>query len=192
MAEILAVKIRNNSLPNAILAVASDDIFIKPNVLKVISEFALIQMNKANGEQIISSGARAAKYGAAPEWPALSEKYGKWKAINYPGRPILVKTGKLFKYAIDGEVTDLRIGGGGRNRTGFKLQWDAPAGSTDEGKRDPYGMLHQFGFIPGATTGRTPRPWLVMTRYDAIKITEFTRDTLINQIRDTLRAAVRK
>lgn len=191
MAEIIGVKIKNNNIPKAILAVASDNLIMLPTTLKVISEFALIQMRKANAEQIISSGARAAKYGAAPEWSGLSERYGKWKQKNYPGRPILVRDGKLFKYAIQGEITDVQIGGG-KQRTGFKLQWDAPAGSTKEGKRDPYGMLHQFGSIPGATSVRPLRPWLVMTQFDALKITEFTRDTLINQIRDTVRAAIRK
>lgn len=192
MAEIVSTKIKNNHIRAAILALASDNLFIMPSALKVIGEFALIQMRKANAEQIISYGARAARAGAAQEWPALTEKYGKWKAIHYPGRPILVRSGKLFKYAIAGEIADLKIGGGGRNRTGFKLQWDAPAGTTEQGKRDPYGILHQFGHIPGASVGRPIRPWLVMTRLDATKITEFTRDTLVKQIGATLRAAIRK
>lgn len=35
--------------------------------------------------------------GEGIRWPQLSEKYAEWKEKNYPGRPLLVRTGSLKK-----------------------------------------------------------------------------------------------
>lgn len=43
------------------------------------------------------------------KWPQLSEKYAAWKAVHYPGAPILVRTGSLRRSMVtkgaEGNIT---------------------------------------------------------------------------------------
>ncbi len=43
---------------------------------------------------------------AAGKWKALSPAYAKWKAIHYPGQPILRATNTLFESMTDPEAAD--------------------------------------------------------------------------------------
>lgn len=189
MAEIVAAKIKGNRLGQVVLAFKGQTSDFQPSAIRTIAEFAKLRMNRANAEQIISGGERGAKSGVSPQWPPLSKKYARWKQFRYPGRPILVRDQTLFRDAINGSVVDLQMGGG---RSGFKLQWNAPVGTTKKGGRDPYGILHQFGIISGITSQRKLRPWVVMTGADAAAITNFTSDVLVGQIKQQLLIALGK
>lgn len=54
--------------------------------------------------QFDSEGAAA----TGQRWQALSDAYGKWKAQNYPGRPILVRDG-LMKAAMLDELSAVHV-----------------------------------------------------------------------------------
>lgn len=70
-----------------------------------------------------------------PRWRALSPKYEAWKQANFPGRPILVRTGALRDALSKGGQ-----GSGIKKRThSLTLGLDV---STEVGK---YGEAHQFG-----------------------------------------------
>lgn len=53
---------------------------------------ALAYLRKATDQQFSSQGARS-----GDTWPPLSRPYSEWKAIRYPGQPILRATDKLYK-----------------------------------------------------------------------------------------------
>ena len=40
-------------------------------------------------------------------WPPLSEKYAQWKAVHYPGKPTLVRSGDLKDSLTDPELAEL-------------------------------------------------------------------------------------
>lgn len=189
MAEIVSAKIKGNRLGQVVLAFKGQASDFQPSAIRTIAEFAKIRMNRANAEQIMTSGERGANAGVSPKWPPLSKRYAAWKQLKYPGRPILVRDTRLFQNAITGSVVDLQMGSG---RTGFKLQWNAPVGTTKKGGRDPYGILHQFGAVSGITAQRKLRPWIVMTGADAAAITNFTSDVLVGQIKQQLLIALGK
>lgn len=44
------------------------------------------------------------------QWPELSEQYEAWKAVNYPGRPPLIRTGEMQdSFAYDSTDTSLTM-----------------------------------------------------------------------------------
>ncbi len=75
-------------------------------------------------EQFRTEGGRG---GAA--WPALSDDYARWKAIHYPGKPILQR---------EGDLLDSLTGGGQRTLTDDEL---VILGA-------PHGVFHQNARLP--------------------------------------------
>ena len=45
--------------------------------------------------------------GPGGRWPALAEGYGKWKRKKYPGRPMLVLSGRLRQSFLPGNIRDV-------------------------------------------------------------------------------------
>lgn len=99
---------------------------------------------RANLEQFNSSGARGGQ-----TWAPLTEKYGKWKAKRFPGKPILVRTERLRR--------SLTLGGSG---TGDQVLDMQPMTLT-MGTMVPYARFHQRG-----TKRMVARPVLQPTRRD--------------------------
>ena len=94
-------------------------------------------------EQFESLGARGGQ-----RWAPLSEKYAKWKAKKYPGKPILVRTERLKR--------SLSLGGSEPDQ----VKEFQPLSATF-GTRVPYARYHQRG------TKRMPaRPVLQPTQRD--------------------------
>jgi len=79
-------------------------------------------------EQFDSEGARG-----GGKWQALSPAYRKWKQVHYPGRPILVRTGRLKR-----SLSVIGAGGGDSIRDFRPLELTL-------GSRVPYGIYHQRG-----------------------------------------------
>lgn len=77
-------------------------------------------------------------------WAPLSERYGAWKAAQYPGRPILVLTGALRAALVDGR------GPGAIEKIGpRRMEIGVDSGVL------PYAQAHQTG-IPGRLPARPP------------------------------------
>lgn len=101
---------------------------------------------RAELEQFTSEGGRSTK------WAPLSAKYAKQKARRFPGRQILVRTGRLKR--------SLSVLGGGDQIR------EAEATSLTLGSRVDYGIYHQRG------AGRLPkRPPIELTTRDFGRIT---------------------
>lgn len=82
------------------------------------------EMERANAENFSMLGLPS---GAA--WDPLSPKYGAWKAVNHPGAPLMIRSGKLFE-----SLTNLR---GSPNA----IRRD----SAEFGTRVEYAKFHQRG-----------------------------------------------
>jgi phage gpG-like protein len=63
-------------------------------------------------------------------WPPLSPRYAAWKALHYPGRPMMVLSGRL-KASLTGRSSD------SIRRVGQK--------EFEFGTAVPYGVFHHFG-----------------------------------------------
>lgn len=98
--------------------------------------------------------------GTPKRWAPLSAKYKRWKDRHFPGRPILVRTGRM--------------------KAGFR--WEARKKSLriinritagQRGSRTPRWFWHQFG------TGKMPaRPMLQITDADRAKLVEIVEEHL--------------
>lgn len=79
-------------------------------------------------------------------WQQLNPDYDKWKAANYPGKPILQRTGELRDQLVDHGTIEL-----GPDR----LVWGVheQARNEDGGRPAEYGARHQTG-----DTGGRPVP----------------------------------
>lgn len=64
------------------------------------------------------------------QWPALSPKYAEWKSKNYPGMPMMQRTGRLIE-SLTGETKDTLVDG---NALTLKF-----------GTKVPYAAYHQKG-----------------------------------------------
>lgn len=114
-------------------------------------------MQKATKQQFASEGSRS---GSA--WKPLSPAYREWKAIRYPGKPLLRRTDRLFK-ALTGKTQD-------------SVQ-DIQADSLTYGEKTGYGARHQR-----PKRGRLPRrKFLAVTDEDRRAITKMVRAHLEDQ-----------
>ena len=78
--------------------------------------------------------------GAGLRWQALSEDYAEWKERNYPGRPLLVRTGALKEsMTVEGATGNITTIG----KTGAVF-----------GSNIAYGIYHDSD---GSRTGKLPR-----------------------------------
>jgi phage gpG-like protein len=94
--------------------------------------------------------------GRPERWPPLSPGYALWKAVRYPDRKILERTGALR--------SSIRVG----------IEPTVPAAlvaSTDL----PYAAAHQFG-VPQRNL--PPRPFLVLTDEDREEVAQAIADAL--------------
>jgi phage gpG-like protein len=98
---------------------------------------------RANVEHFESEGARGGQ-----KWQPLSANYAKWKAKKYPGKPILVRTGRLFR--------SLTLGGFGTD-----IINDEQPRSLTLGTAVPYAKYHQRG-----TSRLAQRPVFAPTQRD--------------------------
>lgn len=67
-------------------------------------------------------------------WPALSPRYGAWKATHFPGRPLLVRTGDLRRSLTEG-----------------------PEVSVIQPRRAIFGSAVEYGVYHQQGTSRMPR-----------------------------------
>jgi phage gpG-like protein len=65
-------------------------------------------------------------------WKPLSAKYGSWKAVNFPGAPTMVRTGRLFA-----SLSSLR--GPENKTTETEMTFGLAAGEVE------YAKFHQYG-----------------------------------------------
>lgn len=103
---------------------------------------------RASLEQFATQGARGGQ-----TWQPLSERYGKWKAKRYPGKPILVATERLRR--------SLSLGG----QKGGDQVYEASPLSLTMGTAVPYARYHQRG-----TARMAARPILQPTQRDIDRI----------------------
>lgn len=68
-----------------------------------VFRWAKQELQKANAENFTANGLPVGG------WSPLSAKYGAWKAVNFPGAPIMVQTGKLRQSLTNFRGTDSRI-----------------------------------------------------------------------------------
>jgi phage gpG-like protein len=116
------------------------------NLLPAFNQIARV-FREAESEQFDSLGARG-----GTEWPPLSTRYRKWKEKRYPGRPILVLSGRTRE-----SLT---------RRTGDSY-FTADSHRMTIGTKVPYARFHQSG------TRRMPkRPIIALTKDD---VREFGR-----------------
>lgn len=98
---------------------------------------------RATVEQFESIGARGGQ-----RWQPLSERYAKWKAKKYPGKPILVRTERLKR--------SLSLGGSAPDQVAEFQPLYAVFGTSV-----PYARHHQYG-----TSRMVQRPILQPTQRD--------------------------
>ena len=82
--------------------------------------------------------------GGDPAWPPLNPTYAAWKAKRFPGRPTLVRTGRLYR-SLTGRGTgaDARVALGDREvRIGTRVPYAIRhvRGTQNMPVRDPMGM----------------------------------------------------
>ncbi len=82
--------------------------------------------------------------GGDPAWPPLNPTYAAWKAKRFPGRPLLVRTGRLYR-SLTGRGTgaDARVALGDREvRIGTRVPYTVwhVRGTQNMPVRDPMGM----------------------------------------------------
>jgi len=126
-----------------------------------------------SGGSIQKSGAHA----------ALSDSYREWKERNYPGRPIMVLTGKLRKSMTGGEGGMSTYGRLGR-------EWYLKIGTTvKSGDNYDYPLAHQEGSAKGGKVRKTIDPtdremqlWLREIQKEIIKVAK-RHPTFIDSIR---------
>ena len=109
---------------------------LKDNIEDLTPEWeaAFVAFQTIQAEQFNTEG----QAGATGRWLPLSENYGRWKELNYPGTKILERTGRL-KDSLIGETSD----------TVKKID----KLSAEFGTLVPYAMPHQIG----GGGGRPPR-----------------------------------
>lgn len=90
---------------------------------RTVFEWARIDLQRANAENFNTSGLPVGG------WSPLKPRYAAWKAIHFPGAPIMVQDGKLFK-----SLTDLR---GSPNKI---RRMEAEFGTKVD-----YAKFHQYG-----------------------------------------------
>lgn len=97
--------------------------------------------------------------GTPRAWAALSPAYARWKAINFPGMPLLQRTRRMVRgFSFEAKPRSLRI----TNRV-----------TAGQSVKIPRWRLHQEG------TGKMPaRPILQFTNKDRDKMHEFTKEHL--------------
>lgn len=93
-----------------------------------------------------TSLSRGARLGST--WPALSPRYAAWKAVHYPGRPMMVLTRRLERSLLGRTGDSIRVIG----KRVFRF-----------GTRVPYGIFHHMG-----TTRMPRRQFLGLTHDDKI------------------------
>jgi phage gpG-like protein len=105
-----------------------------------------------------SQGARIGQ-----NWKPLSPAYAKWKAVKYPGQPILRASDRMFGSLLgaNGEAVE-----------------DVQRQSLAYGTRTPYAKYHQRG-----TPRMAQRRFLAMTEADRREIKNLIRLHLNNQAR---------
>lgn len=143
----LTLEIQNNLFGMlAVLSRNSTD--LRPAWPLIAEEFYRIEE-----EQFDSQGARV------NQWAELSHGYAKWKAINYPGQPILQRTG-----ALKNSLT---------NQHDANAIYDAQSDSLTLGTSLGYAQYHQAG------EGKLPqRPPIELRDDDFQKLGEIARDEL--------------
>jgi len=96
------------------------------------------------------------------EWQELSDRYAQWKAVHYPGQPILKASGEMFRSLIEEGNADTIA--------------DVTPGQLDYGTRNPKAGYHQTG------GGRLPaRVVLAVTNEDREAIQNAARAYLRGQ-----------
>jgi hypothetical protein len=101
-------------------------------------------------EQFASQGARSGS-----PWKPLNETYARWKAIRYPGQPILRASDQMFRSLV--------------GKTGYSIE-EATPDSLTYGTGDPKARYHQQG---------TPR----MAKRKILEVTEADRATIKKIVR---------
>lgn len=105
-------------------------------------------------EHFSSQGARSGN-----QWQELSPKYAQWKSVNYPGQPILQRTGNL-KRSLTGQDDPNAI-------------YDPQPDSLTLGTSLSYAAYHQAG------EGKLPqRPPIELREEDFQKLGDIARDEL--------------
>lgn len=84
-----------------------------------------------------------------PAWPALTERYARWKARKFPGAGVLIQTG-----ALRNALTDPKAPGAIYEISSEELRMGA-ARMTPDGKWD-LGLIHQRGRADGSMPARPP------------------------------------
>lgn len=97
------------------------------------------ELREAIGEQFRTEGTRGGS-----KWKALSPSYRRWKEANYPGRPMLVRTGDMRSAMLDRLAFHV-------NRKRMLYAPNVPL--TDDGEQ--YALIHQQG------RGQMPRRKMV-------------------------------
>lgn len=129
----------------------SDFRFLWPSLAP---EFYAIQR-----EQFASEGA----HGASGKWEKLSDAYAKWKAVEFPGMPILQATGALMQSMTSPDASD----------SVFRPEVDQlTIGSKREGV-----TAHQRG------SGLPARPVISLTEADKKRLTKAIQLPLVGFIR---------
>ena len=84
-------------------------------------------------------------------WKPLSRSYAAWKAKHFPGKPLLVRTGRLLRSLANKTSDTIDI----QEKTAFTYGFDAD--------RIPYGVYHQDGL------GRNPQRKFMYLDKSAVK-----------------------
>lgn len=119
---------------------------------------------EANRKNFDSEGAA----GSLGRWAPLSPAYRAWKDVHYPGKPILVRTGKLrdelTKVPLGVQTTtatSLKVGSdiayGGYHQTGTaRMPRRAPIALEETVRRDMVKVIQRF-IMTGSTSGTSTR-----------------------------------
>lgn len=112
-------------------------------------------------EQFASQGAK----GASGKWAPLSPAYAKFKAVEFPGQPILRATSSLFDSLTRPDALD-------------SIYRSEPMQLT-MGSKAPYALMHQTG------AGRLPaRPPISLSENDKRKIQKAIQSELVRFTRE--------
>ena len=96
----------------------------------------------------------------SPSWPALAPKYQAWKNRYYPGRPILVRSGKL-RNSVTKEYSSFHFAKKSKNTLEIGTQ------------NISYARVHQFGFFGSQ---RKRRVTIKIPQREYIRPKQYTND----------------
>lgn len=112
-------------------------------------------------EQFASQGAK----GSSGTWAPLSPAYAKYKAINFPGQPILQATSALYESMTSREAAD--------------SIFQPEADQLTIGSKAPYALAHQRG----SKRNLPARPIIALTEQDKRRIQKAIQLPLVQFVR---------